>query len=270
MGIFFPTTLTTEKFSAREVFLENDQFSLFVLAVEVKLEMQVWLIPGTQELEVDTFEQERNICLKVAFWLSALWWGTHAICSCVESSLPSDFKHWPWDVQPISGWEEPVSQSTEIALFSKWSAGVSEEDCPWGAAAAASSAFSGDIAEARQDTAMIDDTSFSRKKKIKSREPHVLLDIKMNKATESNSHCGFKLLLHGLRKFGNLSINESKWKSVNKEISLQRTSPAVLPLEAPCFRSWKHCFCCFCNIKGMQDKQAGEILEFWIRWYRPA
>lgn len=203
-------------------------------------------------------------------WLSALWWGTHATCSCVEPSLPSDFKHWPWDVQPISGWEELVSQSTEIALFSTWSTGVSEEDCPCGAAAPTSSAFSGDIAKRPAKTQLWSTTLLSHGKK-KSREPHVLLDIKMNKATESNSYCGFKLLLHGLRNFGNLSINESKWKSVNKEISLQRTSPAVLPPEAPCFsRIWKHCFCCFCNIKGMQDKQAGEILEFWIGWHRPA
>ena len=46
--------------------------------------------------------------------------------------------------------------------------GVSEEDRPCGTAAAASSAFSGDIAEACQDTAMIDDTSFSWKKKVEN------------------------------------------------------------------------------------------------------
>lgn len=161
-------------------------------------------------------------------------------------------------MRTISGWEEPVSQSTETALFTNRSAGVSEEECPCSAAAPTSSAFSGDIGRR------------PARAQLKSRT-HALLDIKMNKATESNSPCGFKLLLHGLRKFGNLSINESKWKSVNKEISLQRTSPEVLPPEAPCFsRIWKHCFCHFCSIKGMQDKQAGEILEFWVRWYRLA
>ena len=158
-----------------------------------------------------------------------------------------------------------------MVLFTTRSAGISEEDCPCSAAAPTSSAFSGDIARRPARTQLWSMTLPFHGGKKKCREPHALLDMKMNKATPSNSHCGFKLPWRGLRNFGNLSINESKWKSINKEISLQRTSPAVLHPEAPCFRRiWKHCFCCFCNIKGMQDKQAGEILEFWVRWYRPA
>lgn len=83
----------------------------------------------------------------------------------------------------------------------------------------------------------------------------------MNKATESNSPYGFKLLLHGLRKFGNLSINESKWKSINKEISLQRTSPAVLPRKPLASAEFESTvFAAFAVLTGCKTSKLG---KFW-------
>lgn len=108
--------------------------------------MQVWLIPSAQELEVDTFEQERNICLRITFWLTALWWGTRATCWCVEPSLSSDFKHRPWDVQRFLVGKSRFRRVRRWCCLQRGPRGSRKKIVPVVQQLQTSSAFSGDIA----------------------------------------------------------------------------------------------------------------------------